>query len=200
MKTVFEFKVLVFLIAICAMDLALADDSTPTNTISTINTTGTSTLITTPTVTSPPLTTTLTDTCMGSVSFGLSLTGFGAVGGTTMVDEACVRRLDAREFRSMGLNDVALALLCQSAANKKAVEAAGHQCPQLAAPIASIPSVPLVQNENQPIITPQTQPVSSMPTANANKQNTSNSSSSLTIENNQSSIPLPILGAPDVRP
>lgn len=66
-----------------------------------------------------------------------------------MVDEACVRRLDAREFRSMGMPEVALALLCQSPANKKAVEAAGHECPgspRAAAPAAA-PAVSLIAPE-----------------------------------------------------
>ncbi|WP_293776108.1 histidine kinase [uncultured Oxalicibacterium sp.] len=82
-----------------------------------------------PGVVSPSLTTTLSDTCMGSVSLGVSAVGFGLSGGVTMVDEACVRRLDSREFRAMGMNDVALALLCQSEANRKAVEATGRFCP-----------------------------------------------------------------------
>jgi hypothetical protein len=73
---------------------------------------------------------------MGSASFGLSITGFGATGGTTLVDQACVRRLDAREFRAMGLTDVALALLCQSDSNRRAVEATGHLCPGTTAPLA----------------------------------------------------------------
>ncbi|BAN25194.1 hypothetical protein [Caballeronia insecticola] len=91
---------------------------------------------TTPSIAAPALTTTLSDTCMGSASFGLSITGFGATGGTTMVDQACVRRLDAREFRAMGLTDVALALLCQSDANRRAVEATGHLCPGTTTPLA----------------------------------------------------------------
>jgi len=82
-----------------------------------------------PGVISPSLTTTLSDTCMGSASVGVSAVGFGVTGGMTMVDEACVRRLDSREFRAMGMNDVALALLCQSEANRKAVEATGRFCP-----------------------------------------------------------------------
>lgn len=90
----------------------------------------------TPSIGAPALTTTLSDTCMGSASFGLSITGFGATGGTTLVDQACVRRLDAREFRAMGLTDVALALLCQSDANRRAVEATGHLCPGTTAPLA----------------------------------------------------------------
>ncbi|MDR5838521.1 hypothetical protein [Caballeronia sp. LZ034LL] len=91
---------------------------------------------TTPSIAAPALTTTLSDTCMGSASFGLSITGFGATGGTTMVDQACVRRLDAREFRAMGLTDVALALLCQSDSNRRAVEATGHLCPGTTKPLA----------------------------------------------------------------
>ncbi|SAK57707.1 CheA signal transduction histidine kinase [Caballeronia hypogeia] len=90
---------------------------------------------TTPAIAAPSLTTTLSDTCMGSASFGLSITGFGATGGTTLVDQACVRRLDAREFRAMGLTDVALALLCQSEANRRAVEATGHLCPGTTKPL-----------------------------------------------------------------
>jgi hypothetical protein len=91
---------------------------------------------TTPAIAAPALTTTLSDTCMGSASFGLSITGFGATGGTTLVDQACVRRLDAREFRAMGLTDVALALLCQSDSNRRAVEATGHLCPGTTKPLA----------------------------------------------------------------
>ncbi len=94
-----------------------------------INYSGTQTIKTNPSIQAPSLTTTLSDTCMGSMSIGLSFPGFGATGGTTLVDQACVRRLDAREFRAMGMNDVALALLCQSEANRRAVESAGHMCP-----------------------------------------------------------------------
>jgi hypothetical protein len=97
---------------------------------------GTQTIKTNPAIQAPGLTTTLSDTCMGSVSVGVSFPGFGATGGTTLVDQACVRRLDAREFRAMGLTDVALALLCQSDANRRAVEATGHLCPGTTAPLA----------------------------------------------------------------
>jgi hypothetical protein len=92
----------------------------------------------TPSIGAPALTTTLSDTCMGSSSFGLSVTGFGASAGTTRVDQDCVRRLDAREFRAMGLTDVALALLCQSESNRRAVEATGHLCPGTTEPLAKV--------------------------------------------------------------
>jgi len=116
--------------------------SSPNNTKSTVDYGGTYTVKTVPNIVAPSLTTTLSDTCMGSASFGLSFTGFGATGGTTMVDQACVRRLDSREFRAMGLNDVALALLCQSEANRKAVESTGRSCPGMeraGAPAAPMP-------------------------------------------------------------
>jgi hypothetical protein len=93
-----------------------------------------------PQVSAPPLVTTLSDTCMGSASVGLSVTGFGATAGTTRVDEACVRRLDAREFRAMGLTEVALSLLCQSESNRRAVEATGHLCPGTTTPLAKVTS------------------------------------------------------------
>lgn len=119
--------------------------SSPNNTKATVDYGGTYTVKTVPNIVAPSLTTTLSDTCMGSASFGLSFTGFGATGGTTMVDQACVRRLDSREFRAMGLNDVALALLCQSEANRKAVESTGRSCPGMeraAAPGAPAAPVP----------------------------------------------------------
>lgn len=104
---------------------------------STVKYDGSYTVKSAPPIAAPSLTSTFSDTCMGSASFGLSFVGFGATGGSTMVDEACVRRLDSREFRAMGLNDVALALLCQSDANRKAVEAAGHACPSATVPVAT---------------------------------------------------------------
>lgn len=82
-----------------------------------------------PALYAPSLTTTMTDTCMGSTSMGASFSGFGLNGGTTWTDKNCVRRLDAREFRSMGMNDVAVALLCQNKDNQAAVEATGRSCP-----------------------------------------------------------------------
>jgi hypothetical protein len=104
------------------------------NAATTVKYDGSYTVKSAPPIAAPSLTSTFSDTCMGSSSFGLSVVGFGATGGTTIVDEACVRRLDSREFRAMGLNDVALALLCQSPANRKAVEAAGRACPSASAP------------------------------------------------------------------
>lgn len=106
--------------------------SSANNTRATVDYGGTYTVKNVPSTIAPSLTTTLSDTCMGSVSGGISAIGWGLSGGTTMVDEACVRRLDSREFRAMGMNDVALSLLCQSDANRKAVESTGRSCPGIA--------------------------------------------------------------------
>jgi hypothetical protein len=55
-----------------------------------------------PAVVAPSLTTTLSETCMGSTSMGIAGAGFGISFGSTWKDEACVRRLDSRELRSFG--------------------------------------------------------------------------------------------------
>ncbi|MNJ99240.1 hypothetical protein D3C87_170150 [compost metagenome] len=116
-----------------------APGSSANNTKATVDYGGSYTVKNVPGVLAPSLTTTLSDTCMGSASIGLSAVGFGVTGGMTMVDEACVRRLDSREFRAMGMNDVALALLCQSDANRKAIEATGRSCPSVPKPEAASP-------------------------------------------------------------
>lgn len=90
---------------------------------------GSYTMKSAPALYAPPLVTTMTDTCMGSTSMGASFSGFGFNGGSTWTDKNCVRRLDAREFRAMGMNDVAIALLCQNPENQFAVEATGRACP-----------------------------------------------------------------------
>jgi len=55
-----------------------------------------------PAVVAPSLTTTLSETCMGSTSMGIAGAGFGISFGSTWKDDACVRRLDSRELRSFG--------------------------------------------------------------------------------------------------
>lgn len=122
-------------------------DGSGGGTPTTINYGGSYTVRTTPAIAAPSLTSTFSDTCMGSSSFGVSMVGFGATGGTTMVDDACVRRLDSREFRAMGMEDVALALLCQSAANQKAVEATGRSCPGKTVALPALPSATPADDE-----------------------------------------------------
>lgn len=81
-----------------------------------------------PAVSAPALTTTLTETCMGSSSMGASMVGFGFSFGTTWRDSACVRRLDAREVNSLGYKLAAKELMCESDQVREAFKRAGKPC------------------------------------------------------------------------
>ena len=83
---------------------------------------------TVPTVFSPGLTTTMTETCMGSTSGSLAVAGFGAGLGSTWTDSACVRRLDARQLHALGYTAVAAELMCQSDTVRRAFLSSGIKC------------------------------------------------------------------------
>lgn len=84
----------------------------------------------TPNIYAPALTTTLTDTCMGSTSLGGSGMGVGVSIGTTWEDRNCNRRLYAREVASLtGDREAARAILCQDEDVRKAFEAVSRPCP-----------------------------------------------------------------------
>jgi len=87
------------------------------------------TIKTAPAVMAPALTTTLTETCMGSSSLGVSVLGFGASGGTTWQDHHCVRRLNARELaQTIGDRDAARELMCSDEEVFKVYNALGRPC------------------------------------------------------------------------
>jgi len=83
-----------------------------------------------PSVMAPALTTTLTETCMGSTSVGVGWSGAGFSFGTTWRDSACVRRLDARQISSIHPNFAIAAkeLMCDSDAVFEAFKRAGLPC------------------------------------------------------------------------
>ena len=81
-----------------------------------------------PDVSAPGLTTTLTETCMGSTSAGGAVVGFGFSFGTTWRDSACVRRLDARQVNDLGYQLGAKELMCDSPAVRKAMVRANTPC------------------------------------------------------------------------
>ena len=87
-------------------------------------------LVTAPPVAAPGLTTTLSETCMGSRSGGISVMGFGGTGGATYTDDECVTRLDARELASWGDREAARAVMCTKPRVYKAYEMTGNPCPQ----------------------------------------------------------------------
>jgi hypothetical protein len=100
-----------------------------------------------PAVTAPNLTTTLTETCMGSSSVGGAGAGFGFSFGTTWRDTACVRRLDARQVHSLGDAQAAKEVMCESESVKAAFARVGRPCAADAPATAagSIVSQPVVQ-------------------------------------------------------
>lgn len=95
------------------------NSTTPAVTTANINqrveTSGTSTIKNVPTVFAPGLSAAGLETCLGSVSGGAGVVGFGASFGTSIPDPGCNARLDARTLWSMGLKGAAVARLCLSA-------------------------------------------------------------------------------------
>lgn len=83
---------------------------------------------TVPDVSAPGLTTTLTETCMGSTSAGGAVVGFGFSFGTTWRDSACVRRLDSRQLMAIGYQLGAKELMCDSDKIRNALMRAGKPC------------------------------------------------------------------------
>jgi hypothetical protein len=100
-----------------------------------------------PAITAPNLTTTLTETCMGSSSVGGAGAGFGFSFGTTWRDTACVRRLDARQVHSLGDAQAAKEVMCESESVKAAFARVGRPCAAEAPATAagSIVTQPAVQ-------------------------------------------------------
>lgn len=76
----------------------------------------------------PGLTTTLSETCMGSTSFGIGFGGGAVSGGTTHVDQDCVRRLNSREVKSLGDAVVAKEILCGNTDVRTSFKLAGRPC------------------------------------------------------------------------
>jgi len=76
----------------------------------------------------PALTTTLTETCMGSTSMGASAAGWGFSFGTTWRDNACVRRLDRRQMAMLGDSLTAREVMCDSDLVRQAAIRAGRPC------------------------------------------------------------------------
>lgn len=76
----------------------------------------------------PSLTTTMTETCMGSTSLGAGFAGGSISFGSTWTDEDCVRRLDSREVRSMGDIQASKEILCESERVRAAFKRVGRPC------------------------------------------------------------------------
>ena len=89
---------------------------------------GTQTIRNVPSVSGPPLISS-NDTCMGSASGSANAPGFGISLGKTYTDSNCVMLKNAREMWNMGMRAAAMALMCNDASNKEALESTGFKCP-----------------------------------------------------------------------
>lgn len=84
---------------------------------------------TVPAVVAPQMTTTLTETCMGSTSAGGAGLGFGFSIGSTWRDGECVRRLNARELAAtLGDREAAREVLCANEDIFRVYNALGRPC------------------------------------------------------------------------
>jgi len=93
----------------------------------------------------PALTTTLTETCMGSTSAGAGFSGGSFSFGTTWRDTECVNRLNAREIRTYGDVQAAKEIMCSNDTVREAFKKVGRPCADdggiytVAAPVAVAP-------------------------------------------------------------
>lgn len=76
----------------------------------------------------PGLNSTLSETCLGSTSIGVGFAGGAVSGGTTHVDEDCVRRLNAREIKSYGDVEVSKEIMCGNEEVRAAFKRVGRPC------------------------------------------------------------------------
>jgi hypothetical protein len=78
--------------------------------------------------TAPALTTTLTETCMGSTSVGGGFSGGSFSFGTTWRDIECVNRLNAREIHSYGDTQASKEIMCSNDVVREAFKRVGRPC------------------------------------------------------------------------
>jgi hypothetical protein len=78
--------------------------------------------------TAPALTTTLTETCMGSTSAGAGFSGGSFSFGTTWRDTECVNRLNAREIRTYGDVQASKEIMCSNDTVRQAFKNVGRPC------------------------------------------------------------------------
>ena len=83
-----------------------------------------------PSMGAPGLAAAAIETCLGSVSIGASGPGAGLSFGTTVPDDNCNARLNARALQALGHPSAAIVLLCQNDPNiAGALAAEGFRCP-----------------------------------------------------------------------
>lgn len=112
----------------------------------------------------PALTTTLTETCMGSTSAGAGFSGGSFSFGTTWRDSTCIRRLDAREIKSFGDIQAAKEIMCDSDLVREAFKRVGRPCAIDGGNYTTV-TTPIEVATVQPMIEPKVQTEVSLPEA-----------------------------------
>jgi hypothetical protein len=124
------------------------------------NSTAPNSVRTVPTTYAPALTTTLTETCMGSTSAGGSWLGGGISIGSTWEDKSCKRRLNARELaQTLGDREAARAVMCGDPDVADAYERLGRPCPKSPAYKSEIAAQYMPQLPTPPAPLPPQPPV-----------------------------------------
>lgn len=95
-----------------------------------------------PTVYAPGLTASVTETCWGSVSGGVSVIGVGATLGTTIKDMDCNHRLNAAVAWRMERHDIAFQIMCQEADFRDAAARTQEPCDSMQTHLAQSAGVP----------------------------------------------------------
>lgn len=139
-----------------------ASTSANTNIFQGTHVPSTQTLYTAPQIVAPALSTTLTETCMGSGSGGISTPWGGITGGKTYEDKQCIRRLNSRELAAQGFRVEACYVMMGDPEVAAAFQKSGRSCelavphvetmnPNIAAPEPAPPPPPPPAAEQQPL-------------------------------------------------
>ncbi|PLZ00712.1 hypothetical protein CY652_19845 [Burkholderia sp. WAC0059] len=98
-----------------------------------------------PTLYAPGLVASVTETCWGSISAGVSVVGVGVTGGATVKDLDCNKRLNAAVAWRMDRKDIAFNIMCQEDDFRDAAALTDHPCGQKPSspPTASTTGQPL---------------------------------------------------------
>lgn len=111
-----------------------------------------------PNIVAPALTTTLTETCMGSTSGGAAVAGFGITIGSTWKDDECVNRLNSRELRSLGEYGAAKEVLCANPVVREAFKTTGKPCGKGYADVVVVVVTQTPTDGSAVVVTPYVEP------------------------------------------
>lgn len=95
-------------------------------------------------------------TCMGSSSGGVQGMSVGISISSTWRDVNCVALRDSKRAQEMGMNDVAVAIMCSQSVFAKAMKDAGRTCPGDAPKVAKVHQfAPVVTSKVEPVRQPK---------------------------------------------